>query len=136
KLSGDDQADLKSCYYKASKLCHPDLVSEELKDKATEIQASLNEAYQKNDLQQVKQILFNLEHGTFSFDKQPSKSDLDILRAKFLQLKEKLRQLIIVNAEIKRSETYRTIESLVDWDAYFEENKEQLKLELKSLIER
>jgi hypothetical protein len=134
KLSGDDQADLKSCYYKASKLCHPDLVSEELKAKATEIQASLNDAYQRNDLQQVKQILYNLENGIFSFDKQASKNDLEILRAKFLQLKEKLRMLIIKNAEIKRSDTYRTIESLVDWDAYFEENKQSLRDELENLI--
>ena len=65
KLTEDEQKELKSKYRKASKLCHPDLVSDEQKELATKLFAELSDAYERNDLEKVREILENLELGNF-----------------------------------------------------------------------
>ena len=50
-------------YRKASKLCHPDTVKEEMKEIAQKIFVELHKAYIENDIQTVEQILQQLEKG-------------------------------------------------------------------------
>ena len=59
-LTEEEQKELKKKYRKASKLCHPDVVSEEQKELADKLFAELNAAYERNDLEKVKEILESL----------------------------------------------------------------------------
>ncbi|MBK7560888.1 MAG: DnaJ domain-containing protein [Chitinophagaceae bacterium] len=54
ELNEDEQKELKQKYRKASKLCHPDVVSEEQKELADKLFAELNAAYASNDLKRVR----------------------------------------------------------------------------------
>lgn len=131
-LTKEEQEILKSKYRQASKLCHPDIVNDNMKDEAEQIFKELNEAYGKNDLSKVKEILNNLEKGIFI-----SKSDticnfenLQILLNKLLLKRENIYRTI---QNIKKTDTYQTIDNLSDWDTYFYETKKQLISELSKL---
>ena len=62
-LNEEEFKELKDKYRKASKLCHPDVVDEDQKDIAHKIFMELNEAYEKNDLKKVTEILEQLLQG-------------------------------------------------------------------------
>ena len=75
-LTDEDQKELKDKYRKASKLCHPDVVSEDQKEIATKLFAELNTAYEMNDIVRVREILQNLETGHFFINKSDSFSNI------------------------------------------------------------
>ncbi len=132
ELSAEDKIKIKSQYRQASKLCHPDIVSDELKEEAEKVFKELNYAYNVNDLDKVTELLENLKRGIF-IAKSNSFSELEKLQMqldKLIMKKENLKNLI---SNIKDTETFRTIEKLTDWDYYFRELKKQLFLELKRL---
>jgi len=132
-LTSEEQNELKSKYRKASKLCHPDVVSEEQNELATKIFAELSAAYEKNDLKRVKEILENLENGTLFIAKSDAINEMQMLqsemekqRLKVIKLKEQLEI-------IKESSTYKTINSIDNWDVYFNSAKSRLRLQLDDL---
>ncbi len=125
-LTIEEQKELKDKYRKASKLCHPDVVSEEQKELATKLFAELSAAYEKNDLKRVAEILNNLEKGSFFINKSDSINQKQLLQSEM----EKLRLLIIELKSqleyIKEGDTYKTISSIGDWDDYFINTKQKL----------
>lgn len=129
ELTDEEKKELKTLYRKASMLCHPDKVAEDQKEEAERIFKELAEAYKKNDLEKVKEILANLEKGIFL-----SNTDVTNEKEKLLIL---VRQLRIkrdhmeeeLNA-IRKSETYETVSSIDDWDEYFMNLKEKLNNQL------
>ena len=132
ELIEEDKKDIKNLFRKASKLCHPDKVSEEQQEEAERIFKELNNAYKQNDLKKVKDILTNLEKGIFL-----SKSDTVNEKAKLLVMVNQLRLKRDLMEEelnmLKASETYKTIATIDDWDEYFKTTKEKLSEQLKEL---
>jgi len=132
ELKEEEKADIKNLYRKATKLCHPDKVSEEQKEEAEELFKELNNAYKQNDLKKVKDILTNLEKGIFL-----NKSDTVNEKAKLLVLVQQLRIKRDQKEEelnmLKGSETYKTIATIEDWDEYFNTTKEKLNNQLMEL---
>jgi IS605 OrfB family transposase len=132
KLTDEEKKEIKALYRKASLLCHPDKVAEEQKQEAERIFKDLGEAYKRNDLKKVKEILTNLEKGVFlsNTDVTNEKEKLLILvqqfRAKRDNMEEELNNL-------KNSETYKTVSGIVNWDEYFRNIKEKLIEQLKQL---
>ena len=126
--------ELKQKYRKASKLCHPDVVSEDQKELANKIFAELNAAYERNDLQRVKEILENLEQGNFFVNKSDKVNENKLLKAEIEKLRLRIKELKLEVQEIKESETYETIIGIEDWDIYFNVTKEKLQ-ELTKNIE-
>lgn len=133
KLTEEEQKELKSNYRKASKLSHPDLVSEEQKELATKIFAELSNAYERNDLLKINEILDNLEKGNFFIvksdiinEKELLKTEIQKLRLIIKELKEQL-QIII------ESPTYETIISIDNWEEYFSNAKKELSTQLNDL---
>ena len=59
-LEKEEEKELKKLYRKASRLTHPDIVSDFFREEASEIFVSLNRAYKKKDLEKVKEILKNI----------------------------------------------------------------------------
>jgi len=136
ELSQEQKKELKKKFRKATTLCHPDKFSNEpiaVQKQAEEIFKELNEANTKNDLARVTEILDNLEKGILKAEKGDSISDKEILRATINKLKAKLKYIESEILNIKQSDTFKTVTSIVDWDIYFEQTKEKLKSELEEL---
>lgn len=133
QLTEDEQKELKEKYRKASKMCHPDVVSEEQKELATKIFAELSAAYEKNDLIKVREILTNLENENFFLSKSDTINQKQFLKIEIEKLKIRINELNAELQEIKNSETYKTIEQIESWDTYFTDAKKNLKEQLNKL---
>jgi predicted nucleic acid-binding Zn-ribbon protein len=133
QLTEDEQKELKEKYRKASKMCHPDVVSEEQKELATKIFAELSSAYEKSDLIKVREILNNLESGNFFLSKSDTINQKQFLEIEIDKLRIKVNELNGELQEIKNSETYKTIEKIENWDTYFFDAKRNLKAQLDKL---
>lgn len=135
-LDPEQKAELKKNYRKASTLCHPDKFSNEsieVQQQAENVFKDLSEAYDKNDLERVNEILTDLKQGILTPKKGESLTDKSILKSTIKRLKKRLAQLEDEIRQIKESETYKTVIDIDDWDSYFEEVKSKLEQELKEL---
>jgi hypothetical protein len=132
-LTDDEKVELKKKFRKATFLCHPDKVNDELKDVAQRIFIDLKNANEANDLKKVSEILSDLEAGNFFKHKSETITEKDKLKAYITKLKIQLRQVEEEIHSIVKSETYQLVISITDWTAYFNETKEKLKKELSEL---
>jgi myosin heavy subunit len=133
ELDADELTELKKAYRKASKLCHPDLVPDELQEQALKLMQELNEAYAKKDLKKVHQILSMLENGGGFDIASEAINNKELLRIKIEELRIKIDEVADEIEEIKTDETFTTIQELDDWDEYFEKVKEELDEEKERL---
>ena len=134
-LSEEEQQELKKLFRKAVKLCHPDIVSDELKEEAQAIIQELNSAYAKKDLTKVREILFNLENGITFTSASESVNNKETLQIKIVDIRSKIKIMIEEITELKEDETFNTIQDIEDWDDYFQERKEQLDEKYADLVE-
>ena len=133
ELTEDEASELKQAYRRAGKLCHPDVVIDDVKEEAEEVFKILNDAYAKNDLQAVNKILKDLESG-YTFAKSSDViTDKDIFRMKIEDIRVKIDSMTDEINEIKNEETFQTIVEIDDWDDYFDDLEEQLEDELEEL---
>jgi uncharacterized coiled-coil DUF342 family protein len=131
-LDKEQLKDLKKSYKKASKLCHPDIVAEELKEHANEIMTALNSARQKKDLNKVIEILSMLMSGGFVIASD-NIFDIDLLKTKVLKTKVQIDELKTEIDELETSDVYENIQSIDNKDEYFSEIKVQLVEESECL---
>lgn len=132
-LNEEEVSELKKAYRKASKLCHPDTVSDELKEQAEKLFKELNDANSKKDLEKVKEILFKLENGNGFEVASDRINDKDRLRAKIEEIRMKIDALDHEINEIKSDDTFVTIQGLDDWNEYFNSFKKDLDEEKERL---
>lgn len=132
-LTDEEQSELKNKYRKASKLCHPDLVSDEQKELATKIFAELSNAYEKNDLLKIREILENLENGNFFIAKSDAINEKELLKTEIEKLRLRIKELKDQIQIIIESPTYETIISISNWDEYFSNAKKELSSQLNDL---
>jgi len=135
-LSEEQKKELKKKFRKATTLCHPDKFSNEpieVQKQAEAIFKELNVANSKNDLARVIAMLGDLEKGILKTEKGDSISDKEILRATINRLKLKLKHLDVEILNIKKSDTFKTVTKIKNWDLYFEQTQEKLKTELEGL---
>lgn len=135
ELDEEQRKDLKKAYRKASQICHPDRISEDMKEIAEQLFIQLNEAYEKNDIQTVTKILAELEQGIFR-PRSETVSEKSQLQAIITQLKFKITRIEKEIFEMKESEAYATIIDIEDWDQYFANTKEQLIEEIDRLEQK
>lgn len=133
ELTEEQKSELKKQYRKASTLCHPDMVAEELRDAAQAMFISLKAAYDANDLKAVASILSELEKGNYFHSRSETVSEVALLKSAIALLARKVKVLESEILEIKSNETFITIAGIEDWDAYFEDLKEKLVGELERL---
>ena len=79
-LTEEELIEIKKKYRKASKLCHPDVVSEDQKELADKLFTELNKAYEQNDLKKVSEILENLKSGNFFVSKSDTINEKQLLK--------------------------------------------------------
>lgn len=88
-LSPEQLTELKLAYHKACRLCHPDIVSDDLKEQAHTIMSELNDARKHKDLQRVQAILKKLQTG-LGFDvASDAIQDTALLSEKITAIKQK-----------------------------------------------
>jgi len=132
ELTEKQQGDLKQKYRKATKLCHPDVVNELQREQAKIVFQNLKSAYDKNDLETVSQILYDLEQGMFS-GKVSEISEKQELIAAVKQLRINRDKLELNLIKLKESSIYKTIIEIFDWNNYFSEKRIRLGKELERL---
>jgi hypothetical protein len=132
ELSEEQKVELKSLYRRASKFCHPDAVDDKNKEEAEEIFKELNDAYTKNDIEKVRQILENLKTGIFRPGSETTneKQKLSLRIFHFRDLRDALEKEI---QKIKHHPTYELLNGIEDWDLYFSHLKDKLIKELDLL---
>lgn len=133
ELNDEELQELKKAYRKASKLCHPDTVSDELKERAVQLFQELNEANSKKDLKKVLEILANLENGNGLDVASDRINDKERLRAKIEEIRIKIDSLDYDIKKIKSDDTFVTLQELDDWDEYFNTLKSELDGEKERL---
>jgi hypothetical protein len=132
-LSDEQKQELKKRFRNATKLCHPDKVSEEFKADAEKKFVDLKNAYEANDLDRVIEILNNLEKGNFFTSASETISEKEKLIAQIEKMKIQIQSLERDIESIKTSDTYKTVSSIEDWDDFFSKLKVKLSMELESL---
>ena len=136
ELTEEELHEIKKKYRKASKLCHPDVVSQEQKELADKLFTELNAAYERNDLEKVKEILENLEKGNFFVTKSDAINEKQLMKTEIEKLKMRIRELQQEMQSIKESDAYKTISGIDDWDEYFASTKEKLTQQINELENR
>ena len=124
---------MKSKFRKATVLCHPDKVVNELKETAQKIFVELKTAYDQNDLSKVSEILIELEKGNFFRTTSETITEKNLLQVEIARLKRQIRIIENEIVSIKSSDTYRKVIEITDWDTYFEETRQKLNKELEYL---
>ncbi len=137
KLNNAEKKRLKKAFQQASKLCHPDMVTEKLKEKATQIFQSLNQAYQNKELTEVENILTKLQsEGVFTTASEQL-NDKAILKEHIARLRKQITSIQKEIDQLKHDEVYKLIQTLNgDYDRYFNEQAILLEKELIRLQEQ
>jgi hypothetical protein len=134
ELSDEDAARLKKAYRDASRLCHPDLVPDELKEQAHQMMQQLNEAYAKRDLARVEEILAALKSGNGFELASDTITDKALLKKKIESLRGTLATLQREVDDLQADETFEIIRNVTDWDEYFDNIRQQLTEEYRALV--
>lgn len=133
-LSDDENMSLKEMYRKASKYCHPDssrCIYED-KNKASEVFNDLTQAYKRKDIERVKHLLNELRLGK-PIDNLNSLDELELLRAKLVSLQSKYNVLVYDLKELRLSNIFLQIKSILNWNEYFEVQKRLLEEQYENL---
>lgn len=134
QLDGDEKIKAKKLFREASKLCHPDVVNEELHEIARQLFAELNEAYANNDLRKIEKLLENLRNQSLLYAKKLEPTNqFEALQALSVKLQAELSQIDIKLVEIEGSNVYKSICQIHDMDAYFDGIRQKFENELSSL---
>ncbi len=136
ELSEEEQRELKKLFRSASKKCHPDMVSAEHQQAATEMFRELRDAYDEGDLVRLRKLVKRVEAGLFDVeDDQDDNAERkkERLKAKIEAIREALEKTRREIDIMKQSSTYRTMVENDDWDAVFEEQAELLNQEIENL---
>jgi hypothetical protein len=133
ELTNQEKTELKLKFRKATVLCHPDKVVNELKEMAQKIFVDLKAAYDQNDLSKVSEILTELEKGNFFRTTSEIITEKELLQVEIARLKRQIKIIVNEIVSIKLNETYRKVIKISDWDSYFEETRQKLNKELDFL---
>ncbi len=136
ELNDDEKQELKKLFRQASRLCHPDLVTDELKEQAHNIMQQLNEAYGKHDIQAVKEILMSLESGKGFDIASDTLTDKDLLRSKIVDVRDMIDQNEVEIETIKEDEIVQILDEYDDVEDYFSILEEELESEYNRLKNR
>lgn len=132
-LDENQRERMKKMYREATKLCHPDIVIEDLRVEAQKVFIELHHAYMINDIQKVEEIYKLLTRSKMFNKLRTSNEERELLEARAARLQADLKILQSEITELEESKVYRTLINIRDWDEYFEQMKIKLSAEYQSL---
>lgn len=133
RLAPAERHALKEMFRRASKLCHPDLVSDQFKAEANVIFIELKAAYEQHNLRRVEEILYLLERGERLAPEPRRNQDKDKLRAEITYLEKRIQATRQEIETLKQSSTYQKLFRIDDWDDYFDDLKAELQRKINRL---
>ncbi|WP_295391185.1 phospholipase D-like domain-containing protein [uncultured Thiodictyon sp.] len=133
QLPPDDLKELKRLYQQASQKCHPDKVDEADRDHANRLFVQLQAAYRNNDLAGVRAIHAAVREGHLFVDRAMTLTEAESLGHAIAVLRRDLERLAAEVHQLRRSEAYRTLKDLDDWDVYFAEQRVVLERAIEQL---
>lgn len=133
ELTDDEKEELKRLYRDASKQCHPDAVVEDREEEAKELFLQLQEAYEQNDLDDVRTIAERIEDGVAFESRSEQIDDIERLEAEVERLRRRVNEAEREIEVLRNSDPYQTLSEVDDLDAYFSDRKERLRDELDRL---
>ena len=125
-LSEEDQNELKRLWRQASKLCHPDLVADDLKEEANTMMVQLNQAKQRGDVKAIRSLVARLQQGFEPLMASDRLNDLERIRKKMAQVREQIDILVNELAELEKEESWLLVSSLNNMEAYFAQQEKAL----------
>jgi hypothetical protein len=134
-LNEEQYEELKRAYREAARLCHPDILPDEMKEKAHCIMSELNIARKKKDIKKVKEILLSLRTGGQFRDASDAITDIEVLRTIIVSIRGKISSLKAEIFDIEKSSVFQTIQEIIDKDKYFDGLYLQFEVEQSRLIE-
>lgn len=132
-LPPDDLKELKRLYQQASQKCHPDKVDEADRDHANRLFVQLQAAYRNNDLGGVRAIHAAVREGHLFVDRSLTLTETEALGHAITVLRRDLEQLAAQVQQLRRTDSYRTLKDLADWDTYFAEQRVALEQAIEQL---
>ena len=134
-LTVNEKQILKNRFREASMLCHPDVVADAFKEKATALFMALRQAYEENNLSKVTEILDALKHGKPYQAEHKTLNEKRHLRTVIDRLRSRRAQLLDALQGLQMHNTFETIQSITDWNVYFDNQKARLEAQLEKLKE-
>lgn len=134
ELSANEKKELKKLYRKLSKLCHPDLVNQEFKKRATELMVEVNKAYKGKSITRLKKLLLIIENGNELSCASDTSVTKEELKLNVSALKRLYTEVTLELSVLQASETFILINNQDDWMSYFNELKKQLQQTLEELL--
>ncbi|WP_145578653.1 DNA repair protein [Yersinia alsatica] len=133
KLSADQRQELKRLWRQASRLCHPDLVADEFKEKAHQLMVQLNQARQRGDFSAIHTLLDSLKQGLEPLMASDLIDDLERLRRKISEVRHQIDAMLHELDALEKEESWRLATSLPDKDGWFKEQENLLSKTLNLL---
>lgn len=133
KLSADQRQELKRLWRQASRLCHPDLVADEFKEKAHQLMVQLNQARQRGDFSVIHTLLESLKQGLEPLMASDLIDDLERLRRKISEVRHQIDAMLHELDALEKEESWRLATSLPDKDGWFKEQENLLSKTLNLL---
>ncbi|WP_449545172.1 DNA repair protein [Lelliottia amnigena] len=133
-LSEEDQNELKRLWRQASKLCHPDLVADDLKDEANTMMVQLNQAKQRGDVKAIRSLVARLQQGFEPIMASDRLNDLERIRKKMAQVREQIDTLVSELAELEKEESWLLVSTLNNMESYFTQQEKTLR-EVRTALE-
>jgi hypothetical protein len=133
RLAASERQELKKLWRQASKLCHPDLVDDELKAEATSLMVQLNQARQRSDLATIRLILGKLMQGQQPMMASERLNDLERLQRRIAEIRQQIQAL---NEELKGLEkegSWQLVTTLRDPEGYFQQQEKAMSNTIRAL---
>lgn len=132
-LTEEEKEKLNKLHRQASKKCHPDMVEEDRQEEAEEVFVELQEAYERNDLNEVERIADRVESG-LAFGRRTQEIDeVEKLEAEVERLRQQAEELEAEIEALRSSDAYQKLSEIDDLEGYFEQQKTRLEDELERL---
>lgn len=126
RLSANERNELKRLWRQASRLCHPDVVADALKEKAHQMMVQLNQARQNADLATIRALLAQLHRGLEPMMASDRLNTSEHLHARIEQLKTQINALQKEITELESENAWRLATSVQDKEAWLSEQERSL----------
>lgn len=138
KLDENAEWELKSLYRKACSLCHPDKVTENMKEAAHSVFVELQDAYKRNDLPRLREIHEALAASGLPGIRSTTLNEIEALKAAIAELEYAIARQIAELKALQESDGIRMVDvagaTEADWQSFLEHQRETLETELARII--
>jgi hypothetical protein len=136
-LTKDEEKEIKELYKKGVQMCHPDKVQEQFKGKAHDLFIRLKQAFDDNNLAEVRRIVEALENGIWELGPDISQvKELDKLEKLVQELKLKVEELKVRIEEFNASEDYQALLKAGSIEEYIRDQEIALKKDIVNYQEK